>query len=319
MTLDRPNADEIPLINVQGLSEDPCQVEDTLAQAFRQTLTASGFAYLTGHGIDKTLEDRLRDASRRFFDQPAEAKQHLAIDATHRGYMAPNSSTIVTSSIEVATKPNQSESILFLHDEPNGGPLDGDNQWPDEATVPGFRAAVDDYRCAVERLARNLTRILAVSLDQPRDCFEGAFATPTTWFRLLHYPPQKPEADLFGSAPHTDYGFITLLAQDAIGGLEVRPKGREDWIPATPIPGTLILNVGDMLERWSNGLYPSTPHRVRNLSGKERDSNPYFFDPGMAAEVAPLPGLGAPKFEAVNFGRYVMERLDKNYAYRSEA
>lgn len=316
----------IPLIDVSACYADDPTKGVPLANRFRATLVTSGFAYLTGHKITPDLEAGVRHAARRFFSLPMAEKRRLAINEAHRGYMAPNSSLIVTSSVARVSKPNQSESIIFLHDSPDAdehgdthGPLQGHNQWPDEQgefAVAGFRAAINSYRVAIEDLARRLTRVLALSLGVEADRFDPDFTSPTTWFRLLHYPPQEPEAGLFGSAPHTDYGFVTLLAQDDVGGLEVRPKGRTDWIPAPPIPGTLVMNVGDMLERWSNGLYPSTPHRVTNLSGCERYSHPFFFDPGLETVVEPLPVLGTPKFQPVCFGDYVMERLDKNYAYR---
>ena len=102
------------------------------------------------------------------------------------------------------------------------------------------------------------------------------FAKPTTFLRLLRYPPQRQEDGLFGSAPHTDYGFITLLAQDEVGGLEIRNKAGE-WIAAPPIPDTFVMNVGDILARWSNDRFVSTPHRVINRSGRERYSQPFFF------------------------------------------
>ena len=119
---------------------------------------------------------------------------------------------------------------------------------------------------------------------------------------------------LFGSAPHTDYGFITLLAQDDVGGLEVRNKAGE-WIAAPPIADTFVMNVGDILARWSGGLFASTPHRVINASGQERYSQPFFFDPSMDAIIAPAVDHGVP-FKPVRYGDYLMERIDKNYSYR---
>lgn len=119
----------------------------------------------------------------------------------------------------------------------------------------------------------------------------------------------------------TDYGFLTLVAQDDVGGLEVQDKDG-GWIPAPPIPNTFVLNVADILQRWSGGRFVSTPHRVRNLSAVQRYSQPYFFDPSVHTVVAPLPLTSSPSsdtavsFEPVRYGDYLMERLDKNYSWK---
>ncbi len=241
----------------------------------------------------------------------------------HRGYMAPKTSLIETSSVAPVTKPNNSESFMLMHevtedDARFGRPLDGPNQWPDLA---GFRAAVDAYDDAMRTFCQRLLRPMALALDLPADWFAPYFEQPTTFLRLLHYPPQAPDApdDAFGSAPHTDYGFITVLAQDNAGGLEVR-RADGTWLKAHPIPGTWVVNVADMLSRWTNGRWQSTPHRVKNLSGGDRYSCPYFFDMSMDSTVAVLPTCqgpdNPPKFPPVRYGDYLLERLDRNYSYR---
>jgi isopenicillin N synthase-like dioxygenase len=150
------------------------------------------------------------------------------------------------------------------------------------------------------------------------------FAQPTTFLRMLHYPPQAPDSadDAFGSAPHTDYGCLTVLCQDSNGGLEVR-RNDGTWLKATPIPGTFVVNVADMLSRWTNGRWQSTPHRVKNLSGKDRYSNPYFFDMDMDVIVECVPtctdAANPPRFPPVRYGDYLLERLNRNYAYRKTA
>jgi isopenicillin N synthase-like dioxygenase len=148
------------------------------------------------------------------------------------------------------------------------------------------------------------------------------FEKPTTFLRLLHYPTQPEEGGLFGSAPHTDYGYITLLAQDDVGGLEVKNRAG-NWIAAPPIPDTFVMNVGDILARWSNDSFVSTPHRVINRSGRERYSQPFFFDPSMDEMIEALPTCvpagTEPKYSPVLYGAYLMERIDRNYHYRKGA
>lgn len=299
----------------------------SVARELRATFETIGFAYVTGHGVPPELVDAAFAASRAFHALPLEAKMALRINAAHRGYMPMATSTIVTSSVARVRRPNLSESLMVMHelapDDPDllaGKPLQGPNQWPD---LPGFRDTILAYNSALEALARRLTAAVALGFGLPEDFFAPHFARPTTWLRLLHYPPQPPDDDdeQFGSAPHTDYGFLTILAQDSTGGLEVQRRDG-GWIQAPPRPGTFVVNVADILMRWSDGVLVSTPHRVRNVSGRDRYSIPFFFDPAMDTIVTRLPGINEaapPRWPQVCFGDYVMERLDRNYAYRRRA
>ena len=147
-----------------------------------------------------------------------------------------------------------------------------------------------------------------------------AFVEPTIWLRLLKYPPQRPQSpdDLYGSAPHKDFGCLTLLAQDEVGGLQVQtPSG--DWVDAPPMEGAFVVNVGDMLHRMSNGRLLSTPHRVINKAGRERYSVPFFYDPHVALDIAPLPGTGDPKFGPINFGEFLRRELEIAYDAHKDA
>lgn len=314
-------ADSIPLIDISSLTGDDPAARQSADAALHDALRGIGFAYITGHGIAEAEIERVREISKTFFALPDAVKRSYALNEAHRGYMIPKSSIIVTSSVAKVTKPNQSESFLALHelapDDPEllaGMPLAGPNQWP--AEVAALKPICLEYMAAMRALSIRLVRSIARGFGLPETWFDAEFERPTEFLRLLHYWPQEPEEDLYGSAPHTDYGFLTLVAQDSVGGLEVR--GRDGaWIEATPIPGTFVLNVADILARWTGGVFVSTPHRVRNLSGAERYSQPYFFDPSMHTMVAPIPGVeDAADFEAVRYGDYLMERLDKNYAYR---
>ena len=141
-----------------------------------------------------------------------------------------------------------------------------------------------------------------------------SFDTPTFWLRLLHYPPipKNSPSDLYGSAPHTDFGCLTILAQDEIGGLQVQTTEGE-WIDVPKLEGSFVVNVGDMLSRYTNGILRSTPHRVINKSGRERFSCPFFFDPHTTAIVQPLKGTGEPKFSPINFSEFLREELEASY------
>lgn len=317
--------DRLPVIDLGGLGT-PAR-DAAIARELDAAFGGIGFAYFANTPISQAQQDAIFAASRAFHALPMDAKRAIAMNEFHRGYMAPKTSVIQTSSVAKVTKPNDSESFMFMHevppDDPRFGlPLQGPNQWP--AELPGFRAEVLGYQAAMEAFCRALLRPVALALDLPADYLLPFFAKPTTFLRLLHYPPQPADAaaDEFGSAPHTDYGFLTLLLQDMSGGLEVRRKDGA-WLRATPVRGTYVVNVADMLARWTNGRWQSTPHRVKNLSGNDRYSCPYFFDMDMDATVAVLPSCvdaaNPPRHPPVLYGDYLLERLNKNYAYRQPA
>ncbi len=314
--------DSLPIVDFSGLGSS-LAADQALAGELDAIFRGMGFCYFRNIGVSQELVDGLFAASARFHTQSEAAKRALAMNATHRGYMAPNTSVIVTSSVAKVKRPNYSESLMLMHevteDDPRyGSEVHGPNQWPD---LPGFREAVQAYEAGMLAFCRRLLRPMALALGLEADWFAPHFARPTTFLRMLHYPPQAPDSpeDAFGSAPHTDYGFLTILCQDNAGGLEVR-RADGTWLKAPPVPGTWVVNVADMLSRWTNGRWQSTPHRVKNLSGGDRYSNPYFFDMDMDSVVACVPTCtdagNPPRFAPVRYGDYLMERLDKNYAYR---
>jgi isopenicillin N synthase-like dioxygenase len=314
----------IPLVDIEPLRRpaDPAaaRAAGQLCRAYEEV----SFAYIVGHGVPQAAIDRAFAASAEFHASPIEKKRSIAINEFHRGYMALATSTVVTSTVAQNRKPNLSESLMLMHevapDDPDRGqPLQGPNQWPD--WLPEFRPAVEAYIAELDSVARHLLGAFTLGLGLPPDYLEPLFAKPTTFLRLLHYPPHPPDAPdgQFGSAPHTDYGCMTILAQDKSGGLQVRSR-QGSWIDAVPIDGSFVLNLGDLMPRWSNDRFVSTPHRVVNRSGGDRYSLPYFFDPAMSATIACLPGCSGPgnppRYPPMRYGDYLMERLDKNYDYR---
>ena len=314
---------KLPIIDVGGAAPRKAtrvRVAADLDQAFRET----GFCYVTNTGVRAGDVQAVFAESRRFHALATVAKQSLAVNAFHRGYIASGSSVIKSSSVATITRPNLSESLMVMHEvDPGapeyGEPLQGPNQWPKQ--LPGFKVAVHGYMHTMTAFARRLTRLIALALSLPEHHLDGYFDAPTTWLRLLHYPPQPcaDPQDSFGAAPHTDYGFLTILAQDALGGLRVKLRDG-GWIDAPPLPDTFIVNVADMLARWTNDRWVSTPHMVRNTNNEARYSVPFFWDMSMHATVECLPGCvsagSPPRYEPVRFGDYVMARLDKNYKYR---
>ena len=238
----------------------------------------------------------------------------VALDHKHRGYIAINTSTDVNSKLADVKKPNQSESFMMMREDKSELPdvyLSGPNQWP---KLENFKEVLEKYTCNMTKLGRNLMRLALLSSGVKDLSVMQSLDTPTIWLRLLHYPPisKNSPSDLYGSAPHTDFGCLTILAQDEIGGLQVQTREGE-WIDVPKLEGSFVVNVGDMLSRYTNGLLRSTPHRVINKSGKERFSCPFFFDPHMNAVVQPLKGTGKPKFSPINFGEFIREELEASY------
>jgi isopenicillin N synthase-like dioxygenase len=262
-----------------------------LGQACRE----SGFFYVVGHGVEEELQRRLRELSREFFAQDVETKMCIRMalgGRAWRGYFRVGDE--LTSG-----KPDQKEGLYFgeelAADHPlveAGTPLHGPNLFPEEP--PGFRDTVLEYMAALTRLGHRLMAGLALSLDLPESYFADRYTgEPLTLFRIFNYPPPR-DPELWGVGEHTDYGLLTILLQDDAGGLEVKSRSR--WVPAPPVPGSFVCNIGDMLDRMTRGVFRSTPHRVRNPVPRPRLSFPFFFDPNFFARVQPidLPGVETP-------------------------
>lgn len=282
-------AEQLPVIDMSPLFEaDDAAGRARVAQAIAAACEAHGFFYLTGHGIAPEVLAALEAESRRFFALPLEAKQAIAMSRGGRAWRGwfPLGGELTSG------KPDLKEGLYLgtelAADHPRVRarmPMHGPNLWP--AELPGLKAAVLAFMEAAARAAAVLMEGVSLSLGLDADWFQRAYlAEPTVLFRIFHYPAGGG-ADAWGVGEHTDYGLLTLLAQDRFGGLQVKTPG--GWIEAPPMDGALVCNIGDMLERLTGGRFRSTPHRVRNLSGHDRLSFPLFFDPDFTARMQPLP------------------------------
>jgi isopenicillin N synthase-like dioxygenase len=256
------------------------QVAADIGRACRE----NGFFYVVGHGVPADLLGRLDAAARRFFALPEAEKLEIAMrhgGTAWRGFFPVGAE--LTSG-----RPDRKEGLYFGSElPPDPRPLHGPNLFPRQ--VPELRTLVLEYLDAMTATAQDVLRGVAVSLGLDAEYFAAGYtADPTVLFRIFHYPPSEPDSDDWGVGEHTDYGLLTLLAQDGNGGLQVRAAGG-GWIDAPPLDGAFVCNIGDMLDRMTGGWYRSTPHRVRNASGNERLSFPFFFDPDFTAEVPALP------------------------------
>ena len=274
----------VPIIDVSPLRDGTggAGVAAQVDAACRDT----GFFYVVGHGIPLSVQARVDAAARDFFALDDEEKAAIAMANGGRAWRGwfPLGGELTSG------RPDMKEGLYFGEELPPGDPrpLHGPNQFP--ARPAELRAAVLDYIGALTALGHLVLQAMAVGLGLDAGWFaEHLTARPTVLFRIFRYPPLQSADDRWSVGEHTDYGLVTLLGQDASGGLEVR--GPDGWIAAPPVPDSFVVNLGDMLERMTGGRYRSTPHRVRNVYGVERLSFPLFLDPGWDAEVRPVPGM----------------------------
>jgi isopenicillin N synthase-like dioxygenase len=311
------NAKTIPVIDVSGaISGDGI---NGVADAIYAAAINHGFFYISNHGIAPALMEQAFAVSKAFFELPESKKQAVAVDKNQRGWLAQGMSRLQGS------KTHDLKEVFFwgAHtaaddaDVLAGKPLCAVNQWPKD--FPRLYADLVPYYDAVCQVARCVMAAVAVSLDQPSNFFDEAYAKPLARGQMVYYPAstaQDEKEARFGVAPHTDFGVLTVLMQDSSGGLQIRAKSG-DWIEAPPIPGTLVCNIGDLLARWSNKRFASTVHRVINRTSHARYSIPVFFDPHTDTVIDPVDlGISADNslFDPVRTGEYIMERNTKSFA-----
>lgn len=277
----------------------------------------TGFFYVRNPGVPQALIDQVFALSRRFFAAPIEAKQEAAVNPWHRGFIRAGEAKMADGA-----KPDLKESFIWGLDTTEGPAPDRGippNRWP--GFLPDMRPVLTEYFTACNEAGWRMLRAFAASIDAPPDTFVRTVDRPTTRGALIYYPPQPPSmgADQFGVSPHTDYGCLTLLYQDSVGGLQVQGSDG-GWVTAHPIPGTFVVNVGDLLARWTNDRFNSTPHRVVNASGRERYSVAVFVDPNEDTVIDPVVPPGSDKrYDPVTAGAYIKGRLDAAFAYRQAA
>ena len=310
---------EIPIIDFSPFRHGGEAGKRAVAAEIARACTEIGFFYLKGHDVPpKVLADTF-DQSKAFFHRPAEERRASAATLQwYRGW-------IPMPKREGALDRN---SRLFeqyriqadFPDVPNPDPIfNRPNRWPED--MPAFREACETHYAAMLALSRDLLRAFAIGLDVAEDTFDGYFDLPICQLSLLYYIPIPDGSDIevSNTVSHTDEGPLTILAQDSVGGLEVKRRDGT-WISAPPVPGAYTINIGDMMMWWSNGKFISNFHRVRNKAGVERFSIPFFLNPDRDTIVAPLPELvardgGVSKYEPVHVATHLKRfyaRLEKS-------
>jgi isopenicillin N synthase-like dioxygenase len=315
---------EIPVPDLGPCFAGAPGARERTARELRHALEEVGFFIIVNHGVPRALIEATFAEARRFHDLPLPAKMAVRMNEHNNGYMSMGRYAVWTSDVNPNDQPDLNEAFFIKRERAADDPLlrsgrrfVGPNRWPEG--LPGFREAVLAYTDAVDALGRRLLPACAVALDLPPDSFDAAFAESQFSFRLSHYPPVPAAPNQFGIAPHTDANFLTFLAQTEIPGLEVRlPDG--GWLPVPYIPDSFAVNSGDMMHRWTNGRFKSTPHRAVPPVGRHRYAIPFFLGPHIDTVIECLPTCRAPhetpRWPPITYSDYLHWWYDANYNAR---
>jgi len=316
---------QIPVIDIAPLRGGPgkAAMVEEISRACREI----GFFYAVNHGVTEEMIARVYAEAKRFFALPEAVKEQVAIEKSscHRGWFRIGGENLDPAK---QAEGDLKEGYKIGRDLPPshprvlaGVPLHGPNQWPD--FLPGWREVMQAYYDEMVELGRRMIGAFALALGLEEEFFAPWLGVTMTTLGPLHYPPQTgrvTEAQL-GAGAHTDYGCLTLLHQDMSGGLQVRRRDGV-WIDAPPVPGSYVVNIGDMMERWTNGVFQSNQHRVINISGGERYSLPFFFDPDFYAPVECLPTCllpgETPKYKPTTAGQHLLDMINASFGYHRE-
>jgi isopenicillin N synthase-like dioxygenase len=310
----------IPVIDVAPLLAGTPDQARAVAQALGRACREVGFFYIVGHGVPRELRTRVFDAAIAFFSGPASIREaaSFAGPGSNRGYIRLGGEALDPSK-PADVKEAFNIGLELPPDDPDllaRAPFRAANLWPE---IAGFRDTMLAYFNAVWRLGRDLHRGFALDLGLEGDFFESKLDKPLATMRLLHYPPvTTPLAQgQLGAGVHTDYGNVTLLATDAVGGLMVQDRSGR-WLDAPVMADAFVCNIGDCLMRWSNDVYVSTPHKVVSPPGADRYSVAFFLDPNPDAIVACLPTCISEerpaKYGPITGANFLRSRLEPTYA-----
>jgi len=323
----------IPLIDFSKFQAGSPAEKKSTATEIVSAFKESGFIYLTGHGIPARTIENAFTKSAALFRMPMDVKETLKWEdpRSNRGYVKVGRERVTqsTDAAEIAAlrekAPDSKETMEIGRDWDSVWK----NQWPQEADAPGFKTTMLDFFRQCHELHIHVMRSIAIGLDLEEGFFDEKIQEQCHNLRLLSYPPIKRALlDNEGQARagvHSDYGTLTLLFQDSVGGLEAQNPHTGVFIPATPIPGTIVVNVGDLLARWSNDVLRSTLHRVvapaaipinpQETITPARQSIAFFCNPNFSAEIACLPNCGTvAKYPPINTEAYIVGRLAATYS-----
>lgn len=312
---------DLPVIDFGGFRNGSDAQRAEIGRQVDRACRDTGFFYIENHGIAASVLDTCFASAARFFALPEAEKQKISISQSraHRGWYRLGEEVL---NPETAPQGDQKEGIKIGRDcgpeHPRvkaGMALHGANQWPD---LPDWRSHMEACYSACERLGRDLMRAMALGLGLDAAYFDRWLSEPMATLSPIFYPPTPHGA--YGAGAHTDFGCLTILFQQHIGGLFVQNAAGE-WHEAPPRDGCAIINIGDMLARWSNDQYRSTRHRVFNHATAARQSLAFFFDPDPDADLSPLPGcvVDHPHYPPMTALDHLLEKIDESFSYRQDA
>ncbi|KAL4937764.1 hypothetical protein BDV06DRAFT_232379 [Aspergillus oleicola] len=306
----------IPVIDILGYLAGDADAKAKAAAEMRKACEEQGFLQIIGHGVSTEVQQKFTDACARFFALPLEEKEKVsqAKSPCFRGYERIGGQKL--DELDEDASPDQKEGFSVRRERPLGGFLQGPNQWP--GSIPELEEAYMAYFDAVHMLSKAVFRLMALSLGLNEEYFDQFASGPDglCLCRAHHYPPSPPDAagTTRGVGAHTDFGALTLLLQDDVGGLEVLHKATNTWHHVPPVKGAFVCNIGDLMQRWTNDRYKSTMHRVISpLSGKDRYSCAFFNDGALDMTVECLPTCISPGDKAHYGPIQVKEHLVNRY------
>jgi isopenicillin N synthase-like dioxygenase len=309
------NFSEAPIVDIGPLVRgDKAEIPDVV-QNIQRACEGIGFMYVKNHGVARATLDAMVSEAKAFFDLPVDQKLSVAVEQSRqfRGYLP-----LEYTGNEGPEGKNLQEAFIIMHERglDSSNLLDGPNQWP--AALPTIKPAMLHYFAAMEDLAFKLLPGFALSLGLPGNYFTEAFTKPIMVLKPNHYPPQKiaDETQIIGVGGHCDGGGFTILWQDNLGGLEIKNKSGE-WIGVPPIKDTFVINIGNLLQRWTNGRFSSTEHRVINRFGKDRYSIAFFADPNYHTLIGPIVDKKNNDDLPIVCGEYLYKNYERIYPQRS--
>ena len=320
--------EQIPLVDFGPFLHGSPAERKAVARKIGEACRNIGFLYLVNHDVPSALIERTFAEARRFFALPLEKKREIAIERSpcHRGYFGMGGENLDPKKQIYAGDLKEGIKIGrdLAPDHPlvrAGTPLHGPDQWPEG--LPGWRETMQECYDSLVKLGREIMHAFALALELPEDHFDRWLSGPMATLGPLHYPPHsgRISEERLGAGAHTDFGCLTILAQDPVGGLQVRNSAGE-WIDAPYVGGSFVVNIGDMMARWTNGIFSSTVHRVINTSGKDRYSLPFFFDPDFNADLTCLETCQGPdrpaRYPPTTGGQHLLDMISATFDYHRE-
>jgi len=317
--------EDFPVVDLEDYLRGKPGALDRVARQLRDALEHIGFLIVVNHGVAAELIDGIVEQARRFHAMPLVEKIKIetkrGADSGFTGYLPSGEYVIKTSELNNNDKPDLNAAFFMDQerslDDPEvmaGKLFRAPNKWPQN--LPGFREFLLRYWDALEGFSRRLLPTFAAALELPPEFFDRAFDDAQCVLRLSHFPPAKYQENQFGLAPHTDANFFTVLPQANVEGLYIRPQGR-GWFKASRVPGSFIINSGDMCRRWTNDRFLSTAHLAVNLTDRDRYSTPFFYTPHIDYPIVCLPtchsAANPAKYPPITYGEYRVWWLNNNY------